>query len=162
MNIKKAFTAGIIAGAVMVLIMAGARAAGAGADVPMMLGTLPGNGPSGAAWFAGFAVLVIASGIAGIAYGVTFETLTRRADAMTGVLVTISPMAIEGLLLGLMDKVHPLMPETMQSPGFFMSGYGTMGVIGFIVSNLAFGAIVGSLYGPLESQALENPEAMDE
>ena len=146
----------------MILIMAATRALGGGGDLPMMLGTMPGNGPSGAAWFAGFVVIMIGSGIGGIAYGATFEALARRADAMTGVLLAIAPMAIEGLMLGFMDKMHPLIPQTMQSPGFFMSNHGPMGVIGFVVSHLAFGAIVGSLYGPLKAGPEATQTAMDE
>src|SRR5690242_12293439 len=114
MNIRKAFFAGVIAGAVMVLIMAVTRAMGACADMPMVLGTMPGNGPSGAAWMIGFIVIMIGSGLAGIAYGAVFQALTHRADAMTGVLVAVAPMAIEGLMLGFMDKMHPMMPKMMQ------------------------------------------------
>lgn len=153
MNIKKAFVAGIIAGALMVLVMSAARALGGGADLPMVLGTMPGNGPSGAAWFAGFVALMLACGLAGIVYGATFEAMTQRADAMTGVLVSLVPVAMQGLMLGLIDNVHPLIPETMQSPGFFMANHGAMGVIGFVVSNLAFGALIGSIYGPVQAQA---------
>lgn len=162
MNIKKAFIAGIVAGAVMVLIMAVTRAMGACADVPMMIGTMPGNGQSGAAWLIGFTVLMIGSGIGGIVYGATFEALTHRADVMTGILMAIAPMAVQGLMLGFMDKMHPLMPKIMQSPGFFMSSYGVMGVIGFVASHLAFGAIMGSLYGPIEPKVEANLTQMDE
>ncbi len=162
MNIRKAFIAGVIGGAVMVLIMAIARAMGACADMPMMVGTMPGNGPSGAAWLIGFIVMMIGAGIAGIAYAATFEAVTRRADVMTGILVAVAPMAVEGLMLGFMDKMHPLMPKIMESPGFFMSSYGVMGVIGFVVSHLAFGAIVGLLYGPIEGKMMPNYSPMDE
>lgn len=162
MNIRKAFIAGIIAGAIMILIMALTRAMGACADMPMMVGTMPGNSPSGAAWLIGFFVLMIAGGIAGIAYGAVFEALTRKADAMTGILVAMVPMAVEGLMLGLVDQMHPLMPKIMQSPGFFMSSYGVMGVMGFVASHLAFGAIMGSLYGPLECKSAPNYTQMDE
>ncbi len=140
------------------LIMAAARALGGGADVPMMLGTLPGNGPSGTAWFAGFIILMLGSGVGGIAYGAVFEALTRRADIMTGIVVALIPMALEGLIFGLVGSMHPQMPENMQSPGFFMSNHGTIGVIGFVASHLAFGAIVGWLYGPLSMQSAMSEE----
>lgn len=162
MNIRKAFIAGIIASAVMVLIMALARAMGACVDMPMMIGTMPGNGPSGAAWLIGFVVMMIAGGIGGIAYAATFEAVTRRADVMTGILVAVAPMAVEGLMLGFVDKMHPLMPRIMQSPGFFMSNYGVAGVIGFVVSHLAFGAVVGLLYGPIEAKAMNGYTQIDE
>ncbi len=162
MNIRKAFIAGIIAGAVMVLIMAIARAMEACVDMPMVVGTMPGNSPSGAAWLIGFVVMMVGAGIGGIAYAATFEALTRRADVMTGILVALAPMAVQGLMLGVMDKMHPLMPKIMQSPGFFMSNYGVMGVIGFVVSHLAFGAIVGMLYGPIEEKAMPTYTPMDE
>lgn len=162
MKVRKAFIAGIIAGAVMILIMAITRALGACADMPMMVGTMPGNSPNGAAWLLGFTVMMIACGIAGIAYGATFEALTQKADVMTGILVAIVPMAVQGLMLGLVDRMHPLVPKIMQSPGFFMSSYGVMGVIGFVISHLVFGAIMGSLYGPLESKSAPNYTQMDE
>jgi hypothetical protein len=161
-NVKKAFIAGIIAGAVMVLIMAMTRALGSCADMPMMVGTMAGTGPSGAAWLMGFMVILLGAGIGGIAYAATFEALTHKADAMTGILVAIAPMAVEGLMLGFIDRMHPLMPKIMQSPGFFMSSYGIMGVIGFVASHLAFGAIVGSLYGPIEKKMTSNYTPMDE
>lgn len=162
MNVGKAFIAGIIAGAVMIFIMAITRALDAGADMPMMIGTMPGGSPEGAAWLVGFIVLLLGSGIGGIAYGATFEALTRKADVMTGVLVALVPMAIQGLMLGLIDKMHPLMPKIMQAPGFFMSNYGVMGVIGFVATHLAFGAVVGALYGPIAPTSAPNYTPSDE
>ena len=162
MNIRKAFIAGVIATAGMVLIMAMARALGACADMPMVIGTMPGNSPSGVAWLMGFAVMLVGGGIGGIAYAATFESLTRKADAMTGILVALVPMVVEGLWLGFMDRMHPLVPKMIQSPGFFMSNHGSMGVIAFIVAHLAFGAIVGSLYGPLETKSENDYLPMDE
>jgi hypothetical protein len=162
MNVGKAFIAGIIGGAVMIFIMAITRAIGAGTDMPMMIGTMPGTSPGGAAWLVGFMVLLIGSGIGGIIYGATFEALTHKADAMTGVLVALVPMVVQGLMLGLIDKMHPLMPKILAAPGFFMSNYGLMGVIGFIATHLTFGAVVGALYGPIAAKATPNYTQMDE
>ncbi len=153
MNIRKAFIAGIIATAAMVLILAMARALDACTDVPMVIGTMPGNSPSGAAWLLGFAVMLIGGGIGGIAFAATFEALTHKADAMTGILVALTPLVVQGLWLGFMDKMHPLVPKIIQAPGFFMSNHGTAGVVAFVASHLAFGAIMGSLYGPLETKS---------
>lgn len=146
----------------MVLILAIAQALEASTDLPMLIGTMPGNTPSGAAWLMGFIVLMIGGGIGGIAYGASFEALTHRADALTGALMAVIPMLVEGLWLGFMDKMHPLIPKMMASPGFFMSNHGAMGVVAFVVSHLAFGAIVGSLYGPIASKCTSNYTPMDE
>jgi len=147
MNTGKAFFAGVVGGAAATLILAAARAAGAAPDFAMMMGTLPGNAPSGAAWLAGFILIVLGSGLTGILYAALFETLLHRGGAKAGIQIAAVHMLLKGFFLGLLGAAHPLIPKSMQAPGFFMTGYGALGVLAFVASFLAFGAIMGSLYG---------------
>lgn len=152
MNVGKAFFAGIVGGAAMTLILMAARAAGASADVAQILGTLPGNAPSSLSWLVGFLVTIMMSGLIGIAYGAVFETVTRSAGAATGLKVSLVHLALAGIFVGLVGAMHPLVPEVVASPGFFMSRYGGLGILAFVAAHLAFGAIVGALYGKVTNE----------
>ncbi|MDI1483156.1 hypothetical protein [Polyangium sp. y55x31] len=152
MKVGKAFFAGIVGGAAMTLIMTAARAAGASADIAQMLGTLPGNAPSSMAWLVGFLVTILISGLIGIAYGAVFETITRRAGIATGLQVSLVHLALAGIFVGLLGVMHPLVPEIVPAPGFFMSKYGGLGILAFVAAHLAFGAIVGGLYGSVTTE----------
>jgi len=149
MNIGKAFFAGVIGGAAACLIMAIARASGASADIVQMMGTLPGHAPSQATWLLGFVMMVVGSGLVGILYAAIFEKLLHHSGVKAGLFVALVHVAIGGLLLGLIGAIHPLVPNVLPSPGFFMAAYGGLGVIAHLLSHFAFGAIVGGLYGPV-------------
>lgn len=146
MNVGKAFFAGIVGGAAMTLILTAARAAGASADVAQLLGTLPGNAPTSMTWLVGFFVTIMLSGLIGIAYGAVFETVTQSAGVAAGLKVSLVHLALAGIFVGLVGLMHPLVPELVAAPGFFMSKYGGLGILAFVAAHLAFGAIVGGLY----------------
>jgi hypothetical protein len=152
MHIGKAFFAGVVGGAAMTLIMAIARASGAGADLVLMLGTLSGGAPTSATWLLGFLITIVGSGLIGIAYGAAFESITRTAGVKAGLLLSLVHLVLAGIFVGLLGVMHPLVPETLPAPGLFMAAYGAPGVLGFIVAHLAFGAIVGGLYGNVPAQ----------
>jgi hypothetical protein len=146
MNVGKAFFAGIVGGAAMTLIMMAARSAGASADVAQLLGTLPGRAPSSTTWLVGFLVTIMLSGLIGIAYAAVFETITRSAGVAAGLKVSLVHLVLAGIFVGLLGAMHPLVPEVLAAPGFFMASYGGLGILAFVAAHLAFGAIVGGLY----------------
>ncbi len=152
MHIGKAFFAGVVGGAAMTLILTAARAAGAAADLSMLLGTLPGNAPNSRAWLVGFLLLTAISGLIGIAYGAVFENVTRRAGMAAGLSVSLVHLALGGIFVGLLGAMHPLVPKLIASPGFFMSAYGGLGILAFVAAHLSFGAIVGGLYGKVTGE----------
>jgi len=149
MNVGKAFFAGIVGGAAVTLIMMAARAAGASADVAQLLGTLAGNAPSSTTWLVGFIVITLTSGLIGIAYAAVFETVLRSAGVAAGLKVSLVHLTLAGIFVGLVGVMHPLVPETVAAPGFFMSAYGGLGILAFVAAHLAYGAIVGGLYRPV-------------
>ncbi|MDC3960858.1 hypothetical protein [Polyangium jinanense] len=157
MKVGRAFFAGIVGGAATTLIMTAAHTAGASADVMQLLGTLPGNAPSSMSWLVGFLVITVTSGLIGIAYGAAFETITRSAGVATGLKVSLVHTALAGIFVGLLGMMHPLVPETMRAPGFFMSKYGGLGILAFVVGHLVFGAIVGGLYGAVTTEDETTP-----
>lgn len=147
MHIGKAFFAGVIGGAASTIIIAIAHAIGRAADLVMLMGTLPGHAPGAATWLLGFLVMMLGAGLIGIAYAAIFESVLRRGGVRSGLLVSTVHMILGGLFLGLLSATHPLVPNVLQSPGFFMSGFGALGLITFVASKLTYGAIVGGLYG---------------
>jgi hypothetical protein len=57
---------------------------------------------------------------------------------------------IGGLFMGVVPMMHPLVPETMPAPGFFMANMGVMGVVAELGLHVIYGAIVGAMYEPAD------------
>jgi hypothetical protein len=150
MKVGRAFVAGVIGGAVMSLLMAIGRAIGMPVNLEMILGTVTGMEPGVAAWTLGFVVHLVISGAIALLYGIGFEHVAHRAGAMPGILFSLLHIVIGGLALGSIPRIHPLVTEEgMSAPGLFMSNLGDAGVLAFFVLHAAYGAIVGTLYGPV-------------
>jgi len=151
MNYARAFVGGVAGGAVMSLLMAGARAMGMQATLEMVLGTMLGLAPGTGAWVVGFAMHLVISGLIALLYGWGFERLTRRADWQVGLGFGVVHAVIGGLVMGMVPAMHPLIPEQMPAPGAFMWNLGPMGVVAEMVLHLIYGAIVGAMYGPVRT-----------
>ncbi|UJR85514.1 hypothetical protein [Sandaracinus amylolyticus] len=143
MNIRRAFLAGVVGGAIMAVL---------GKVVPvsveMILGTL--FLPRGVgAWVLGLVLHLVISGAIALLYGLGFERITHRATAGIGAAFSIVHVVIGGLALAALPAIHPLIPEQIRAPGMFMSSIGFGGVLLFLIEHLVYGAIVGQLYGPV-------------
>ena len=150
MKTGNAFVAGVVGGAVMSAIMLMARALmGMEVKLELLLGTMIGLAPGTTAWLVGFAMHLMISGIIAIAYAWAFENVLHRAGWQAGVLVAVVHILIAGLFMGLMPAMHPLVPETLAGPGFFMLNLGVMGLVAFLMLHLLFAATVGAMYGPV-------------
>lgn len=153
MNASKAFVAGVVGGAVMSAIMFLARMMGMDVMLEQNLGTMflePGT----AAWIVGFVMHLLISGMIALAYAWAFENVLNRSGWQAGVMVSVVHILVAGLFMGaVMPAMHPLVPEQMAGPGWFMANLGLMGVIAFVMLHLIFGAIVGSMYGPVRRAA---------
>jgi len=150
MKTGKAFLAGVVGGAVMSAIMLMARTLmGMDVKLELLLGTMIGLQPGQAAWIIGFVMHLMISGLIAIAYAWAFENVLPRANAGAGVLVSVVHILIAGVFMGLMPMMHPLVPEMMPGPGFFMLNLGVMGLVAFVMLHVIFGAIVGAMYGPV-------------
>ncbi|MBD3314242.1 MAG: hypothetical protein GF344_00515 [Chitinivibrionales bacterium] len=159
MKWARAFGSGLLGGAVMTAITAIARGMGMPVNLAMMLGTIFGLAPSGAAWFLGFIVHLVVSGLLGILYGIGFEYVTHRANAGIGAAFSVAHILIAGLFLGAMPAIHPLIPGMLNSPGIFLSNLGFAGVAVFVILHLIYGLIVGSAYGAVRHKPAQRSEA---
>lgn len=146
MNWGRAFIAGVIGGTVMSIMLAVVRAMGMPANLEIMQGTMLGFAPGTTAWIAGFIMHLMISGLIALIYAVGFEYVTHRAGWLMGVAFSIIHLLIGGVVMGMVPAMHPMIPEQMPAPGYFMSGMGAMGVVLFTVEHLIYGAIVGAMY----------------
>ncbi len=131
------------------LLFAARSGLGVDAKIELLLGTMVGLDPSLRSRLVGFGLHLAVSAAVALAYAWAFETRLQRSGWRAGMLVALVHTGIAGVLIGLMPVVHPLMPETIPSPGFFMWDVGLAGPIVFVLIHLVFGAIVGAMYGPV-------------
>jgi hypothetical protein len=149
-----AFVAGIVGGVVVSALTAAARALGVPVNFELFLGTLLGHPPSLATWLAGLAAHLLLAGLVGLVYGWGFETLSGRADWRVGLAFGVVHAVVVGLALWLLPAVHPLVAERIPAPGAFLSRFGGLGVLVEVAVHLAYGAVVGALYGPTRRYSL--------
>ncbi len=150
MKTGKAFLAGVVGGAVMSVIMFMARTVmHMDVKLELLLGTMIGLTPGTTAWLVGFVMHLMISGLIALAYAWAFENVLHRAGWQAGALLAVAHIVIAGLFMGMMPAMHPLVPETMPGPGFFMLNLGVMGLMAFVMLHVIFGAIVGAMYGPV-------------
>jgi hypothetical protein len=151
----KAFLIGMLAGAVMVLLLAIGRLFGIQANLSMMVGTMFGFAPGIGTWILGFIVHVVLSGLIAFLYAAGFEYITHSASASIGATFSIIHILIGGFMMGLIPLLHPMIPEMMPAPGAFLAGLGVAGVIEFIVLHLVYGILVGAMYSPVKHSELQ-------
>ncbi len=134
----------------MSLIMLMARTVmGMEVKLELLLGTMIGLAPDNTAWIVGFVMHLMISGLIALAYAWAFENVLHRAGAGAGALLALVHIVIAGMFMGMMPMMHPLVPEMMPGPGFFLLNLGVMGLVAFVLLHLIFGAIVGAMYGPV-------------
>jgi hypothetical protein len=154
MKTGRAFVAGVIGGAVMSALMWMGRLMGMPANLEMMLGTMATD-PGTTAWIIGLVMHLTISGFIGLIYGWAFEHITHRAGWLVGAAFGIVHTIPAGLAMGMMPMMHPRMPTPIMPPGSFMSAMGAMGVLAELMLHLAYGAVVGAVYGPVAHPRLE-------
>lgn len=141
MNIRRAFLAGVVGGAVMAVL-----AKVGPVNLEMLLGTF--LLPRGvAAWVLGLVLHLLVSGAIAMLYALAFERVTHHASAALGVAFSLVHILIGGAALAAIPALHPLVPEQVRAPGVFMSSVGFGGVLLFVIEHVVYGAIVGQLYG---------------
>jgi hypothetical protein len=141
----RAFLAGVAGAAVVTLIELLARGAGIPANLEMLLGTMSGGTPGALRWLAGLVLHLTGGGLLGIGYAVVFE-YWRRAGWLPGLALGVPQALVFGAALGLLPRIHPLVPDVLAAPGRFMAAFGVPGVVLHLTINLGFGALIGVMY----------------
>ncbi len=157
MNNGKLFLAGVTGGAAMSVVMGIARAMGMPVNLEMMLGTLPGLSPGPVTWTIGLVMHLMLSGLIALVYGFLFERVLHRTSIGAGLIVSLGHVVIAGLFMGMVPLMHPMIPEQMAAPGFFMANLGVMGVAAEVMLHLMYGAIVGGLAAAALTRRVASP-----
>lgn len=148
----KAILFGVIGAAAISLFSAILRALGLPMSIEIYLGTITGLAPAGAAFGLGLALHLVLGGLFGLLYSALFERVWSHGGAFTGMLLSTLHAGLIGMLLGLADHVHPLVPSRLVDPGPYFSHLGVAGVVSFFLMHLVYGAIVGAGYGHVASE----------
>jgi hypothetical protein len=148
---KKAIVAGVIGAVAWEAAVRGLIAAGLPMfDLVYTLGTLvPLGEPAFWKWWAvGMLMHAVVGAIWAIFYAYFFWSLFDRPPALQGMLFSLLPAALAGLIMvPQMDHMHwrMLSGETPEN-GFFANGIGWLGPVTIIVGHLVYGGVMGSLY----------------
>jgi hypothetical protein len=161
MKTGRAFLAGVIGAMAMSAILWVARNwLGIPAHMEIMLGTMVVPNAALTAWLVGFAIHLLIGGVLALVYAWAFEHITHRAGLLVGVGFGLVHAVIAGLGNTLVPAIHPMIPERMPAPGAFMANLGTMGIVAEFVLHAVYGAIVGTLYGPVVRDRAPQPVAV--
>jgi hypothetical protein len=153
MNYSRAFIAGVVGGAVMVIILTLVRVMGImDVNLSMMEGSMITASTGPGVWILGFIMHLIISGLIALVYAAGFEYVTHQAGWLVGLGFSLIHILIAGIIFGFLPAMHPLMPNPMPAPGFFMSNKGLMGVIAFAMLHMIYGATVGAMYHTVETR----------
>lgn len=147
MKFGRAIVAGILGGIVVVvaLIVVG-WLAGTSADLCRLGGVVLTGRRDALGWLAGAVAQLVIAIIAAIVYAAIFELVTRRAGPLIGLAVAVPHVVVAGLAMGFIP-VSRLIDAGIGPPGAFMEYRGPWVIVTFVLAHLAFGALVGRLYG---------------
>jgi hypothetical protein len=152
MKVGRALGGGIVGTGAMSLLMAMARAKGMDVKLELMLGTFVGLEPGELALSLGIALQLLCGTLFALGYAWLFERVLHHGGMAAGLLLAIPHAVAAGLLLAVVPALHPLVPERLPAPGPFVASLGSAGVVALFVLHLAFGAIVGGIYGHVKAE----------
>lgn len=144
------FGAGVAGAVVVVLILTVARAIGITSfNISMIIGSIFTQALTDTTWFIGFAIHLLLGGVVALMYASAFRKLSESGatpGAGAGAAFGVVHWMIGGILIGLVGLIHPLMPESLPSPGFFAVSYGLISMVVIFIAHMVYGAVVGSIY----------------
>lgn len=131
MNTGRAFVDGIVAAAIVSLIMLLLRSAGLPLHIETRLGALVGVSAS----VFGVAMYLLIGGIIALGYAAIFEWVLHQAG--------VGP----GLLLGACNTIAAgFVWSQIAGPGKFWLHFGAAGIAALFLVHFVYGAVVGGLY----------------
>jgi hypothetical protein len=146
-KVSRAILPGVVGA---VLVYAIVRLAGVLANSPSDLCQLLGSSVTAAgglwAWLLGAVAQLVLGIVASLVYAAIFEWVTQRAGALIGVLIAIAHAVAAGLAIGFLPAGR-LIAAGVAPPGAFMEYRGIALVSAFVIAHLAFGMLIGAMYG---------------
>jgi hypothetical protein len=148
----RAILFGVLGAAAISLVTAVLRGVGLPLSIEIILGTMTGLEPGGAAFGLGLIIHLAMGGLFGLLYAYLFERIWDHGGATMGMLLSVLHASLIGILIGFTPQFHPLIPERLPDPGPYFSNLGVAGVLTFFGAHLLYGAIVGGGYGHVEAE----------
>ncbi len=148
-----AFAAGVAGGVVMTAMLVMVKLANVGLQMDMhrtwgamfrMYGT--------SGWLLGLVMHLVLSGVVGVLYAVGFSILGVRDQLwLWGLIGGLIHWAVAGMFMGMLDVMHPEIPEREPDPGAFALKFGMPDAPAFLVDHLAYGVVFALVYGALSA-----------
>jgi hypothetical protein len=147
MKLGRAISAGIAGGIfVVTALCVTGWMTGASADLCRLGGVVLTGRLDAIGWLAGAAAQLAIAIIAAIVYAAIFELVTRRGGPLVGLAIAVPHVIVAGLAMGFVPASR-LLDAGIGPPGAFMEYRGAWVLATFVLAHLAFGALVGTLYG---------------
>jgi len=147
MKLERVIVAGVVGGcAVLLIVWAGGLLAHADGDLVGLSAAALFARAGWIAWVGGLIAQLVVAVAAAIAYAIVFEWVTRRANALIGLAVALPHVIIAGLVVGFLPASRLIAGDVMP-PGAFYEFRGAWCIAAFVAAHLAFGVLVGAMYG---------------
>lgn len=147
MKIPRAVAASLLGTVVVIVIVwLGGLVSGRDADLCALLGAAVTEVRGTWSWLLGAVLQLLIGVVAAIVYAAIFEWVTRRAGVAVGCAVALGHTVIAGLAVGFLPAAR-LIEAAITPPGAFIAYRGPLAVAAFVIAHLAFGTIIGVLYG---------------
>jgi len=147
MNVRRTILAGTVGFVIVVTVIAlTGEVVGSDGDICALAGTVLTGQRDALGLAVGFAANLVVALVAAFVYAAVFEWVTRRAGAIVGFLLAIPHMMLAGLVVGFLPA-GGLERYGLTPPGGFLEYRGGWVVAAFVIAHLAFGVVVGALYG---------------
>lgn len=143
--------AGLVATAVMTVLMYMGKAMGMKMDMPRMLGLMfTGPENTGMVYTLGLMAHFMIGVVLAIGYALAFNLLGVSANWFWGAIFGVVHGIMAGIMMAMMLAMHPRMGEgrALEPPGPFGIRYGSMIPVGLMMLLLIYGAVIGWLYRP--------------
>lgn len=147
MKLIRAIVSGLV-GAVMVwiIVLVAGMIAKNQSDLCLLSGASITGATGSWSWIVGAVSQLVLGAIAGVIYAAIFEWVTRRAGAKVGFVIGLAHVVVAGIGIGFLPA-QQLLAASIQPPAAFLEYRGWIPMIGFIVAHIAFGTLVGTIYG---------------
>jgi hypothetical protein len=149
MDWGSAIVAGVVATAVMTILMYLGKIMGMPMDMLRMLGLMFVGPGSGAVTILGLVAHVMMGVVFAIIYVLLFNLFGIAPSWQWGAIFGAVHGVLAGLAFGMMPALHPRMGdgEELSAPGLFGRNLGAIVPAGVILLHVIFGAVVGWVYG---------------
>ena len=149
--------AGVLAGLVMTVLMALARASDLFAfNLERSFGELLLGSQGDAAWAVGLLIHLAASALFALIYAEGFRRV-HAAGSRIGAAFGVIQWLLIGVFIGIMPSLRPMLADTLSTPGPFAMNLGLFGFFFLLLVHLIYGAIVGRA---MLRMSLEYPEVL--